>query len=77
MLNYLSIKESLLLKDTLTVQELIDILQQYPKDMKVLSTWESTVNSLTKDNIYESLTGSLYLDADNNSYKENFCKRDI
>jgi len=60
--------------NTLTVKELIEILKKYPDDMKVLITWESTVNELKKDFIYEAYTGSLYLDGDYGFYKEEFKK---
>ena len=61
-------------KDTLKVEQLINILKKYPKDMKVMITWESTVNEIKAHNIYESHTGSLYLDADGNSYKNDYAK---
>lgn len=66
-------KEKRLGKRTLTVQELIKILEKYPKEMKIFTTWESTLHSLEKENIYKSSTGSLYLDADQNFYKDDFC----
>jgi hypothetical protein len=65
------------LDETLNVENLIEILQKYPKNMKVMTTWESTVNSLKKENIYQSITGSLYLDADGNFYKKDFSKNPI
>lgn len=63
------------LGSTLTVSELIGILERYPKDMKVMLTWESTVECLTEENIYEAYTGTLYLDADCNFYKKEFEKK--
>ena len=74
MCEYIFEREKWLYEETLTVQGLIEILQKYPKDMKIMTTWESTVNSLKKENIYEAITGSLYLDADGNFYKEQFSK---
>lgn len=62
------------LEDTLTVKELIDVLKKYPQNMKVMITWESTVNELRKKFVYESITGTLYLDGDYNFYKEDFAK---
>lgn len=73
MSEYLFEKEKCL-HDTLTVEKLIKILQKYPKNMKVLITWESTVNELRERFIYESITGTLYLDADYNFYKKDFAK---
>ncbi len=69
-LNY----EDYLLKKTMSISELIDILKTYPKEMKVMFTWESTLKDLRKENIYEAKNGALYLDADNNSYKREFAK---
>lgn len=60
--------------DTLKVGELIEILGKYPKEMRVLITWESTLNEFTRKNIYESVTGTLYLDGDYNFYKQQFAK---
>lgn len=74
MCEYLFEKEKWLYEETLTVEGLIEILQKYPKNMKIMTTWESTVHILKKENIYESITGSLYLDADENFYKEGFSK---
>jgi ribosomal protein L21E len=62
------------LKYTLTVGELIYILNKYPQDMKVMITWESTVHDLKPSNIYEAHTGTLYLDADGDFYKKDYAK---
>jgi hypothetical protein len=62
------------LNDTLTVKQLIEILKKYPCDMKVMTTWESTVHELKEENIYETCTGKLYLDAYENFYKKEFQK---
>lgn len=72
MSDYLFEKEKYL--KSLTVGELIDILKQYPSNMKVMITWESTVNEFKKMNVYEAVTGSLYLDGDNSFYKNDFAK---
>lgn len=74
--DYLFEKERYLLKDTLTVQGLIEVLKKYPKDMKIMTTWQFTVHSLEKENIYESVTGRLYLDAGENFYKDRFSKNE-
>lgn len=62
------------LKETMNVRELIEMLSLYPKDMKVIITWESTLKSIQKENIYVSKEGHLYLDSDGNFYKEDFAK---
>lgn len=73
--DYLSETEEWLLKQSINVEDLIKILQNYPPDMKIMTTWESTFHSLQKKNIYESKTGSfLYLDADENFYKKELSK---
>jgi len=59
---------------TLNVGSLISILKKYPPEMKVLITWESTVNELYPEFIYEAYTGALYLDGDYGFYKEDFKK---
>lgn len=69
-------KESLnqILENCLSVKEFINILQKYPPEMKIITTWESTVHALEEQNIYESKEGHLYLDADYNFYKNQFSK---
>lgn len=62
------------LQNTLSVGELTEVLSQYPKDMKVITTWESTMHCLSKSNIYESHQGYLLLDADDNFYKDDLAK---
>lgn len=62
------------IKETLSIGELIDILNNYPKEMKVIITWESLTTTLTKENIYLSKWNTLFLDADGNFYKEDFAK---
>ncbi len=69
---YLFEKEEFI--ETMNVGELIKILEKYPKHMKVMTTWESTVNGCLEENIYEAITGTLYIDADYNFYKESFKK---
>lgn len=59
-------------EDNLTVRSLIDILLTFPQDMKVCTTWESTINGLEKQNIYVSRFGVLLIDADGNCYKEDY-----
>lgn len=59
---------------TMTVGELMDVLSVYPKDMKVLTTWESTIHTIRRQYIYESHTGNLYIDADEAFYRKDFEK---
>lgn len=70
---YLKEKEENL-GETLTVKDLIDILKKYPDGMKVMITWESTLNELKEEFIYESITGNLLLDGDYGFYKKDFAK---
>jgi len=64
------------LKGTMNVGELIELLQTYPKNMKIITTWESTVNTLEKKLVYKSkhLTEEQYLfiDCDSGCYKDDF-----
>lgn len=57
---------------TITVRELIIYLNMFHPDVKVYSTWEGTIKEIIENNIYLSKTGSLYIDADDNFYKEEF-----
>ncbi len=72
-IGYLHDKE-IWLKDTLTVGQMINLLNKYPKNMKVLCTWESTLNAIKKENIYISVTDKIYIDADGCFYKKEFAK---
>lgn len=63
-----------IVKHTMNVQQLIDILQKYPPKMKMIVTWEHQLDALNKKNIYVSKEGHLYLDGDNNRYKKEFAK---
>ena len=58
--------------ESLTLRELIKILNEYPKEMKVVFTWESIFNPIKKKFIYKSKNGNLILDADWGSYKHVF-----
>jgi hypothetical protein len=60
--------------ETLTVDQLIQVLKKYPKHMKVMGTWESTVNEIKEEWIYETIEGNLYIDCDGGFYKESFEK---
>lgn len=60
--------------ETLKVGQLIQFLSKYPKEMKVLFTWEGSVQSVDKKNIYQDVLGCLLLDADENFYKGDFAK---
>lgn len=71
---YLNDKEKWIIEKTLSVKNLIELLKQYPPEMKVFSTWESTLHEITKENVYVSVTGNLYIDSDDNFYKEHFAK---
>lgn len=65
-------QEDYILEEAMTVGELIDILHNYPRDKKVCTTWESTIHPLTRSNIYKGYLGALFLDADSNSYKNQY-----
>lgn len=66
-------KFNLIKEETLTVLGLINILKEYPLDMKCITTWEGTIGSLTEENIYNTFDNKyLILDADNNLYREEF-----
>lgn len=68
-------RQKQILNESLTIQELIDILSKYPKDMKIVTTWESTVNPILRRDIYLSKNGKfVYLDADYCSYKQEFAQ---
>lgn len=69
-MDYLEDKEKYL--NSLSVGELIEILNKLPKEKKVYVTWESTVNELTKEFVYEACTGSIYIDGDYGFYKKDF-----
>ena len=58
--------------DSLTIEELIEILSKFPKDLKVCTTWESTKHALRPENIYLSRFGVLFIDADDNFYKKDY-----
>ncbi len=62
------------IQNTISVGRLIDILQKYPKEMLVITTWESTLHTLEEENLYESKEGHLYIDADDNFYKKEYAK---
>jgi hypothetical protein len=74
MSDYLEEKEKFMRDRTLTVEKLINILNKYPKQMPVMCTWESTVNELREEYIYEAMTGTLYIDGDYGFYKKDFEK---
>lgn len=63
------------LNQTITVGELIEELSKYPLDMKVMSTWESTKNSLRKEDIYYSFLDCVFIDADSGYYKRDYEKK--
>lgn len=58
--------------ETITVQELIDAISKFPPKTKVCTTWESTIHTLLTENIYMSKWGVLFIDADDNFYKNEF-----
>jgi hypothetical protein len=58
--------------DTMTVGELIRILQKFPEDIQIACTWESTIRSIDAENIYESKFGCILIDSDFNYYKDSY-----
>lgn len=65
--------ENDILSRSFNIQELTDFLSKYPKDMKIIITWESTYHEIEKKNIYLSKDKEfLYFDADDNFYKKDF-----
>lgn len=57
------------------ISELITTLQNRIKkhgDVEVEITWESITKTISTDAIYKSKDGPLYIDADDNCYKEDF-----
>lgn len=73
-MDYLEEKERFL--KTISVKELIEKLSKYPENLKVFVTWESTVNALENEFIYEATTGSIYIDGDYGFYKKDFEKEE-
>lgn len=73
MTDYLEEREKWL-ENTLTVEELISLLKNYPGNMKVFTIWESTIQEITPECVYESITGSLYIDADACRYKDEYAE---
>ena len=62
-------------RTALKISELITTLQKRLKkhgDIEVEVTWESITTSITTDAIYKSKDGPLYIDADDNFYKDKF-----
>lgn len=63
------------IQESMTVGELVDILSQYPETMKIVTTWESSIQSISPKCIYTSNDGKyLYIDADYCFYKEDFAR---
>ena len=59
----------------MTISELMAALErrlQKHGDIKVKITWEGITQNIEQDNIYLSKDGSLFIDADHNSYKNDF-----
>ena len=57
------------------ISELIATLQvrlEKHGDVKVMTTWEGIMVGIEPRNIYLSKDGSLFIDADRNSYKNEF-----
>ena len=57
------------------ISELIEVLrlrQQTHGDVEVEVTWEGVIREIGPDSIYKSRRGALYIDADDNFYKERF-----
>jgi len=68
------LKEKEMYSETLNVGQLIDILKKYPRDTKVMTTWESTLHDIKAEFIYIASTGTLYIDADEGFYRKDFEK---
>ena len=60
------------IKESISVNDVIKILSSYPPEMKICTTWESTINAILEENIYKSKWGCIFLDADGNSYKKEY-----
>lgn len=59
---------------TCTVKDLINILEKYPSDMKVMTTKERMAHLVAEDCIYESIWGILFISCDGERYKNEFKK---
>jgi hypothetical protein len=58
--------------NSIIVEELIEVLKKYPKEMKCIFTWESTLVQFSGENIYPGNEQILLFDADQNSYKDRY-----
>lgn len=58
----------------MTVQELIDMLQQFNPDASMFATWEGITCSF---DVYEAADGQVVIDADNNYYKSKWQKQNV
>jgi len=56
----------------MTVQELIDRLQQFNPDANMFATWEGTTQPF---DVYEAADGQVVIDADKNFYKHRWQKQ--
>jgi hypothetical protein len=61
-----------LLRETITVGELIEALERFDRKAKVLATWEGIFKSLLKESIYTGNSDLVLIDADDNFYKKRF-----
>lgn len=59
---------------SISVGGLIEVLSKYPPEMKVMFTWESTIRRMAEENMYMSFLDCLFLDADENFYKDRYEK---
>jgi len=53
------------------VKELIEFLNAFDEDVRVLITWEGIFVDIHPEDIYRSKGGSIILDADNCNYKDD------
>lgn len=61
----------------MTKKELVECLDAFPNEARVLITWEGLVVEIGPDNIYQAKSGDVLIDADNNYYKEKFQSGDL
>jgi hypothetical protein len=54
------------------VSELIERLRDFDPNAEVITTWESTTHTIEPDSIYRAKGGMVVIDADANSYREEF-----
>jgi hypothetical protein len=60
------------LHESITVKDLIELLEKYPKEMKCVFTWESIFRTFKEENLYPGNEQVLLFDADENFYKDRY-----